>query len=901
MKKETKAPGSGELQQKLKEKAAELKKARRELKIEGALEKVRNTTLDMHKSSELSDVAVTVFHQLLHLGIHGLRRSLVAIMDRTETTWEIWYTTVGGESTTNFMTMSADGHPVAVDMKKSWKGRKMIHVELKGEQLNSWIAYILANGWQYPKGEQPPAKFVIYGMPFSNGYLVAFTNNNIRSQEVELLKRFAKVFGQAYNRFLDLQKAEEQAKEAQIDVALEKVRSRTLLMQHSSELKEVVTLVLEKLEGLDVIMDGAVTIAVYPTPGSKDRDHWVATPHLFAEATRFNYPWFDDPIMLDFQNAKERGMDYFARAYTFEEKNNYLEKVFEITDYKYLPDEIKQSILAKESYACSFAFANNSGIFVDSIEGRILSEKEAVILKRFAKVFEQAYVRFLDLQKAEAQAREAQIEAGLERVRSRTLAMQNSNELAETAMVVFTQLIHLGIAPSRLYIGVIEKDSGLIEMWVTNEDGTKIANQFTLDTAKNNSIKKIYDAWRLQQESITIHMEGEELLSYLKYLYGKLNIPFIKELLPEHRAQTVAYFSKGFIGTALTDEQPDEITRLLRRFAVVFNLTFTRFNDLKIAEALAIQAKEDLIKLQTEKKRAERALNELQATQKQLIQSEKMASLGELTAGIAHEIQNPLNFVNNFSEVNKEMLEELKAERLKPGAERNELLQDELINDVIDNSEKINHHGKRAGDIVNGMLQHSRTSTGAKEPTDINALADEYLRLSYHGLRAKNKEFNATMKTDFDNSIGKINIIPQGIGRVLLNLFNNAFYAVNERLSFILQDKLAQPDSHYEPTVSVRTFLNPPLEGREARVIITVSDNGNGIPKNIIDKIFQPFFTTKPTGQGTGLGLSLSYDIVKAHGGELKVETKENEARPDDKVGRGTTFTILLPANTKNG
>ncbi|HEY5464850.1 MAG TPA: ATP-binding protein [Hanamia sp.] len=252
----------------------------------------------------------------------------------------------------------------------------------------------------------------------------------------------------------------------------------------------------------------------------------------------------------------------------------------------------------------------------------------------------------------------------------------------------------------------------------------------------------------------------------------------------------------------------------------------------------------------------ESTLSNLKSTQSQLIQSEKMASLGELTAGIAHEIQNPLNFVNNFSEVNKEMLEELKAERLKPNAERDEILEGELINDVIENSEKINHHGKRAGDIVKGILQHSRSSTGVKEPTDINALADEYLRLTYQGLRAKDKTFNAEMKTDFDESIGKINIIPQDIGRVLLNLYNNAFYAVTEKA------KLS--DNSYQPTVSVKT------KRLDNHVLITVSDNGGGIPQNIANKIFQPFFTTKPTGSGTGLGLSLSYDIVKAHGGELK-------------------------------
>jgi two-component system, NtrC family, sensor kinase len=265
-------------------------------------------------------------------------------------------------------------------------------------------------------------------------------------------------------------------------------------------------------------------------------------------------------------------------------------------------------------------------------------------------------------------------------------------------------------------------------------------------------------------------------------------------------------------------------------------------------------------------------LGNLKAAQSQLIQSEKMASLGELTAGIAHEIQNPLNFVNNFSDVNKELLQELKEEADKGNIEDVKAIAD----NVIGNEEKINHHGKRADAIVKGMLQHSRKSSGQKEPTDINALADEYLRLSYHGLRAKDKNFNAEIKTDLDESIGKINIIPQDIGRVLLNLFNNAFYAVSERL------RQAQPDSHYEPSVSVTTKKS------ENHIIVTVSDNGKGIPQKIIDKIFQPFFTTKPTGEGTGLGLSLSYDIIKAHGGTITAESKENEF---------TEFTITLPIN----
>ncbi len=264
----------------------------------------------------------------------------------------------------------------------------------------------------------------------------------------------------------------------------------------------------------------------------------------------------------------------------------------------------------------------------------------------------------------------------------------------------------------------------------------------------------------------------------------------------------------------------------------------------------------------------EHTLTELRSTQAQLIQSEKMASLGELTAGIAHEIQNPLNFVNNFAEVNNELLMEMKNEIGKGNFQEAK----NIAIDLEQNMEKITHHGKRADAIVKGMLQHSRSSSGVKEPTDINKLADEYLRLAYHGLRAKDKSFNATMKTDYDETIRNINIIPQDIGRVILNLITNAFYVVNEK-------KTQQPDG-YEPTVSIST------KKMGDRVLISVKDNGNGIPQKVLDKIFQPFFTTKPTGQGTGLGLSLSYDIVKAHGGELKVETKESE---------GSVFIIQLP------
>jgi signal transduction histidine kinase len=339
-------------------------------------------------------------------------------------------------------------------------------------------------------------------------------------------------------------------------------------------------------------------------------------------------------------------------------------------------------------------------------------------------------------------------------------------------------------------------------------------------------------------------------------VFGTGNIQAIQTLVTqeeEHQKEITA--AKKRYQTQLT--QYGLLAGLVMVLAIAFILYRNNRRKQK-ANVLLFQQKEEI----------QSTLSQLKATQSQLIQSEKMASLGELTAGIAHEIQNPLNFVNNFSEVNTELIEELKTEAIEGNKE--EVIA--LANDIKANEEKINHHGKRADAIVKGMLQHSQKSSGQKEPSNINALADEYIRLAYLGLRGKDNSFNATLITDNDENISNINIIPQDIGRVLLNLYNNAFYAVNERSK--------QQKDGYEPTVLVST------KKIDEKIFISVKDNGNGIPQQVIDKIFQPFFTTKPTGQGTGLGLSLSYDIVKAHSGELKVETKE---------GEGSEFIIKLP------
>jgi len=296
----------------------------------------------------------------------------------------------------------------------------------------------------------------------------------------------------------------------------------------------------------------------------------------------------------------------------------------------------------------------------------------------------------------------------------------------------------------------------------------------------------------------------------------------------------------------------------------------------KVKRTTAILLEETIEELEQKRKAVEetnaalqKSMDELKAAQAQLIHSEKMASLGELTAGIAHEIQNPLNFVNNFSEVSVDLIDELHEE-----IENDDLEEVKAIaGDIKQNLEKIAHHGKRASGIVKGMLEHSRAGSGKKVPTDLNALADEYLRLAYHGLRAKEKSFNAEFRMEADQSLPQVSVIPQDIGRVLLNLINNAFYAVYERSK--------KEAGTYKPEVIVTT------KTQQNAIEIIVKDNGHGIPEDIKKKIFQPFFTTKPTGEGTGLGLSLSYDIItKGHSGTLDLETKE---------GNGTTFIIRIP------
>jgi len=862
----------------------------RESEIQLGLERVRARTMAMHKSEELNDVVMTLFEQVtgLKIDINGIN---INIVNESITGFDSWFTAAGYKKALCMYTPYFD-HPVMNDIFDAIKNNKHLLNRIYSKKIkNSYFTYLYKHT-DYRNFPDERKKMILgaqnwclsVGMENNIGISIHnYSGKSFSDEDHDILQRFAKVFNQSYTRFLDLQKAEAQVREAQIEAALEKVRSRSLAMHKSDELQDVVNTVFERLKALEIDMNVA-SIFIFKE-GSKDWEQWVATSTT-SYSTHFHIPYNNLAVFRDLEEARQAGKDFFSVRYSFEQKNEWFRYAFEHTDYRQIPEERKKYLLESEFFLVSFALSRHSGIQIAKYEGRDFSAEENEILKRFNRVFEQAYIRFLDLKKAESQAREAQIEAGLERVRSCSLSMESTEDLQQVVDMVFVELNKLEIGMDHTAIVTLIDDSKDYNVWVGSAD----ANFTTVSRIPYNSLTQVQRDYNEMIENrptlLSKTYTGEIKREYSRYLFSqtgfKNNTPE-KELrlmmdgdslitsivmLENTGIQIVSYQNHHF-------SENDE--KILSRFTNVFEQAYIRFMDIRKAEEQAAVIKR-------EKERLEKTLSDLQATQKQLIQSEKMASLGELTAGIAHEIQNPLNFVNNFSEVSGELIDEMKAELAKDNGDVQA-----IIEDLRQNLEKINHHGKRADGIVKGMLMHSRAGTGKKELTDINMLCDEYLRLSYHGFRAKDKSFNAKYETRFDAGIEKINVVPQEIGRVILNLINNAFYACAERSRSAEAERRILSEAEgsgstvnekYEPAVIVSTMK------MEDKVEVKVEDNGNGIPDSIKEKIFQPFFTTKPTGQGTGLGLSLSYDIIKAHGGDIRLETKP---------GEGSVFTMIIP------
>jgi signal transduction histidine kinase len=705
----------------------------------------------------------------------------------------------------------------------------------------------------------------------------SYSGQTIPNEGFDILNRFARVFEQAYIRFLDLQKAEDQAREAKIESALERVRSRSMAMHKSEELLEageILFLEMQKL-GIESLTAGYVLLDIEGKNGLNYTPH-PGTKKIMSVPVII--PHNETIAMQQVVENWKKGISFFIVEMDEEETIKHQTFIAERSINFPLSAAQLIAISPPKLFLHNFYFKEG---YVLIVGGTKLSAEQTDIMLRFAKVFQQTYTRFLDLQKAEAQAREAQVEVALERIRARALAMQSSTELNEVAKVLRDQM---GILDQEdleaSVVHLYSADSPTFDSWYALRAGDKILEGQATFRLENSALAKEF--LKLYEDDITeytIEVKGQKLKEWLAEI--KRNAPKIAaywgDLPPEKQFYHFSDFSGGAL-LMVSHENPTEETRMLqKRCALVFELAYKRFLDLESKEK---QERE----LLQEKLRLEQALSELKATQAQLIQAEKMASLGELTAGIAHEIQNPLNFVNNFSEVSAELVEEIQEARTKNQDKIDIELENEILEDIKQNLEKITLHGKRADAIVKGMLEHSKRGSGQKQETDINALADEFLRMTYQSILSKDANFKVELRTNLDPDLPRISVIPQDIGKVLLNLYSNAFYAC-------ATPQPPEGGGSKTPTVTLSTSTYTPLEGGRG-VKISVKDNGSGIPQNIVDKIFQPFFTTKPTGSGTGLGLSLSYDIVKAHGGELKVVTEE---------GKGSEFIIQIPINTNIG
>lgn len=840
----------------------------RTAQINLAVERVRAKALAMHKSEEIMEVVAKLKDEVMALDIPDVVAATI-FLNEGEDKVRMWDLSSLEKDDNGYevpfdITFKLKKNDPHLYVKRVWKNPKDYFLEIQeGKDFKRIVEWLRENNQVKIANEVEDytkttnlERLHHAVKKLNNGKLVIDTLSPPSDEMETILTKMGAAFDLAYKRFEDLQKAEAQSEEAKIEASLEKVRSVALSLTKSEDMLNIAKCLYEQLLELGFTDMRNVIIDIHNDDETfLDYDY---SHDMSSAITKFSF--YGDPVIEQQIKKVESSNDAF---FEIELKGEQLKELIKTRIRNGEKDDPRLHEIDHLTYNL-YSFGNGA---IGISNFGILDDDKKKILKRFRNVFTFAYQRYADLAKAEEQAREAKIEAGLEKVRSVALSMTESTDLQHITKALYEQLVELDFNDIRNAIIDVnnEDDETFMDYDYSDEmGGTVTLMSYNDDPTLEEQLRVIAETTDGFSEMV---LKGQQLkdLIEMRRKNGEADDP---RLLKTDSLSYILYaFGNGAVGISNFGVLSKDQKSILDRFRNVFTFAYQRFNDLQVKE-------EQSAKLLEEKQRLEKTLEDLQLTQKQLIQSEKMASLGELTAGIAHEIQNPLNFVNNFSEVSKELLEEM-LEEIEAGDMEEAKA---IMADIVQNLEKINHHGKRADGIVKGMLQHSRASGDEKEPTDINALADEYFRLAYHGLRAKDKTFNATLESDYDDSIKTVNVISQDIGRVILNLFTNAFYAVDKK-------KTSTETEDYKPTVSVTTKKS------KNKVVISVKDNGNGIPKHVIDKIFQPFFTTKPTGKGTGLGLSMSYDIIKAHDGELIVNTVEGES---------TEFKIQLPITTSN-
>jgi len=621
----------------------------REAQIELALERVRARTMAMQKSDELKEIIKLVYEQLVHLNIPVEHAGF--IMDyNTRDDMHIWLADKHYAPSEITVPYFDSPHWNGFNDAKQ-KGSNFFAIYSGFEEKNRFYQDL----FKLIPGVTEETKeyyFSCPGLAISTVllenvglYIENFAGTPYSDDENGTLMRFGKVFQQTYTRFLDLQKAEAQVREAQIEAALEKVRSRSLAMHQTEELREVVTVVFDKLHDLGIVMEEEAASIVIFTEGTKDLILWNAIPdQLYSKS--FHIPYYDTAVIKSLVDAKSEGADFFKRNYTPEEKDHFWKWAVEYSDYKNIPDDRKKHILERKYFACSVAYTKNSAILVSSYNGKLLSEKESEILKRFARVFEQAYVRFLDLHKAEEQAREAQIQLALERVRARTMAMQKSDELAETVSLLFRQLLGLGIRTEQIRTcGIVTFDDKkpIGEQWITETNGEIIPQSFMVPYDEAPAYKSIYKAWKHGEQFMVIHLEGNALKEHLSFLAKDTNVPTRDVVLPQQAKEIfnhVMYFSQGCL-FIITKEALPEYHDVFKRFGAVFQQSYTRFLDLQKAEAQAREAQ------------IEAALERVRSRTMAMQKSDELAEVIQVVHDQLHQLNfniDVANFVLNYTE-----------------------------------------------------------------------------------------------------------------------------------------------------------------------------------------------------------------------------------------------------------
>ena len=831
------------------EQAERISYLERELRIVASLDRVREQGFSMENSEQVTEVVSVINKEMKELGLPFSSCYIYVVNERTIDLWMSME--VQDQTYLSQLKVDWKAVPALVENHQRWqRGDKNAVYDFQGKEVEQWYDQL----HMYSKGLfVKPTKIPAYqqNMEVFSGFggigVVNYEALDV-DKWLPFLTRFGNSFEQVYTRFQDLQKAEDQAREAQIEAALERIRSTALSMHHSSELIQTVNSILQEITTLGVNVHA---IHIYEFVDElKDYNIWASAPGQ-QYAMKLKCPPFNHPIFNRWQEAFDHQEDFFALQISKEDKDKFFQHFFKNSIHD-VPVDRQKIILGAPSLSLAMTIQNKTGIAFIRYTNDAVSESETNILRRLAIGFEQAYTRFLDLQKAEALTKKTFRQASLDRVRAEIASMRTAEDLQHITPLLWQELRTMEVPFFRCGVFIVNETEKIVQTLLTTAEG-KGQVELNLPFGISEVVDSILAQWRLKN----IHTEEWSRKQFIAWMNSIARLGLVDpkkdylgmEIPPEHLALHFVPFTQGmlYVGNDSLLDASDLV--LVQSLANAFAEAYARYENFK---------------------QIEETLTELQETQSQLIHAEKMASLGELTAGIAHEIQNPLNFVNNFAEVSGELLLELKEELDKGDVQEAK----EISQDIILNLTKIDHHGKRASSIVKGMLSHSRGTSDKKVSTDLNALCDEYMRLSFHGMRAKEKDFNANFELLLEDGLPELEVIPQELGRVILNALNNAFYTVDKK------KKLKKMEG-YEPMVILQT------KKVEDHVEIHIKDNGQGMNVEVQEKIFQPFFTTKPAGQGTGLGMSISYDIItKSHQGELRIESEIDE---------GSTIIISLP------